>query len=367
MKTLKKSPLHSWHEKMGARLVDFHGWELPVSYDGLFKEHQSVRQNAGLFDVSHMGEIRISGPGALEGLQRIVSNDLSSLGESSILYTVACREDGGILDDFLVYKMGEEDYLLVVNASNVEKMYAWCRDRLPSLEVQDHSSQTAQIAVQGPASRGLLSALFPERTMELHALPYYHFMKMEFGEQALILSRTGYTGELGYEMYLPPEMAHGIADRLMDLGADSGLKPAGLGARDTLRFEASYCLYGNELGEETDPFEAGLFWLVKMDKGDFIGRDALRERKQDPSAKRLLGLSLPGRRIARQDFAVFCEDEEVGRVTSGSFAPTLDENLCLALVRRDCLKSDLSVEIRGERVSAIRRKLPFYQQAALRA
>lgn len=349
--------------------MDFAGWELPVHYSGLLDEHRAVRKAAGLFDVSHMGEITIEGPGALEAVQQLVTNDCAKLADGQVLYTVACREDGGVLDDLLVYRRGPERFLLVVNAANSDKLAAWVTAHAPRGLARDASADFAQIALQGPASREILAAcplLDPARSA-LAGLAFYHFVEFSLQGAPVILSRTGYTGELGYELYLPPAVAPPVAEALMTAGRPLGLQPAGLGARDTLRFEASYCLYGHELNEATDPFAAGLFWLVKLDKGDFIGRDALRARKDDPQARRLVGLALPGRKIARQGFAVFAGDEAVGAVTSGSFAPTLERSLAMAMVGRGAAKASLAVEVRGERLAAETVKLPFYLQPALRA
>lgn len=329
-----------------------------------------MRRAAGLFDVSHMGEITVEGPGALAAVQRLVTNDCAKLVDGQVLYTVACREDGGVLDDLLVYRRGPERFLLVVNAANSDKLAAWTTRQLGSLaSVRDASSDFAQLAVQGPASRELLLAcpLLAPAASALRTLPFYHFAELTLEGAPLILSRTGYTGELGFELYLPPALAPRVADALLAAGRPFGLQPAGLGARDTLRFEASYCLYGHELNEQSDPFEAGLFWLVKLDKGDFIGRDALRARKDDPAARRLVGLALPGRKIARQGFSVFAGEEPVGAVSSGSFAPTLERSLAMALVDRREAGAPLAIEVRGERLPAETLKLPFYNQAALRA
>jgi aminomethyltransferase len=351
-------------------MVDFHGWSLPVQYGGLLAEHAAVREAAGLFDVSHMGEIRIAGDGALAAVDHIVSNDCSQLVPGAILYTVACREDGGILDDLLVYRIAADAFLLVVNAANVEKMFAWIGERLGGrgLEIENHSEGTSQLALQGPRSLDILCAAppFAPHADSLRELGYYRFATIELEGTRIIVSRTGYTGERGYEIYLPNEAAAAIADSLMAAGEGSGLVPAGLGARDTLRFEASYCLYGNELDELTDPYEAGLFWLVKMKKADFIGREALLARKDDPQARRLVGFALPDRKIARQGFPVMAGELEVGTVTSGSFSPTLERGLGIALVRREFRKEPLSVEIRAERVEVESVKMPFYSQPALR-
>lgn len=367
---LKRTPLYDWHLEQGGKMVDFAGWSLPVQFSGLIDEHRCVRGAAGLFDVSHMGEILVEGPGALAGINRLVSNDCARLADGQVLYTVACKEDGGILDDLLVYRRSEERFMLVVNGANSDKMAAWTQRQLGGgLDVRDASPDYAQLALQGPLSRDILCEcpLFAGVAGRVRDLGFYTFFETDIEGDPAIVSRTGYTGEVGFEIYLPGRHAATVARALMAAGEARGLKPAGLGARDTLRFEASYSLYGNELDEETDPFEAGLAWLVKMDKGDFIGRDALARRKEDPRARRLLGFSLDGRKIARHGYPVVLGDETVGRVTSGTFAPSLERSLGLALVRRGLRKEPLAVEIRGQRVPLAVEKLPFYSQPALRA
>ena len=365
-----KTPLHQWHVDHGGKMVDFHGWHLPVQYGGLMVEHQAVRSAAGLFDVSHMGEIRIEGAAALAAVDRLVSNDCSQLAVGGILYTVACREDGGILDDLLVYRLAEDSLLLVVNASNADKIFEWTRRQLAAdgVAVFNHSAETAQLALQGPASLDILTDAEPFARFAdaIRGLAYYSFTTIEVDDSPAIVSRTGYTGERGYEIYLPNALAPAVADALLAAGEGRGLLPAGLGCRDTLRFEACYCLYGNELDEETDPFEAGLFWLVKMRKGDFIGREALLARREDPAARRLAGFAMPERKIARHGFPVFSGEKRVGRVTSGSHSPTLGRAFGIALVEREFLKEPLAVEIRGERVEVESVKMPFYSQPALR-
>lgn len=351
-------------------MVAFAGWSLPVHYSGLIDEHRCVRSAAGLFDVSHMGEILVEGPGALAGVNRLVSNDCARLADGQVLYTVACREDGGILDDLLVYRLREDRYMLVVNGANSDKMAAWTERQLGGeLAVRDASPDYAQLALQGPLSRDILCdcPLFAGEAERIRALPFYHFFETGIAGDPAVVSRTGYTGEVGFEIYLPGRHAPAVAEALMAAGGPRGLQPAGLGARDTLRFEASYSLYGNELDEETDPFEAGLAWLVKLDKGDFIGRDALARRREDPRARRLLGFALPGRKIARHGYPVVLAGETVGTVTSGTFAPWLERSLGLALVRRGLRKEPLAVAIRGEHVPLAVEKLPFYSQPALRA
>ena len=365
----KKTPIYESHVERGGRIVEFAGHLMPVSFEGIVKEHERVRAEVGLFDVSHMGEIEIRGEEAAAFTDSLVTNRVATLGEGQICYTVACNERGGVLDDLLVYKFSESRVLLVVNAVNVTKIYDHVKAAAPrSVEVSDTTAATGQIAVQGPESRRLLGSVgFVSPVADaIDNLAYYHFVSFERDGGEIILSRTGYTGELGFEIYLPSGQAHGLWNELLDAGAGLGAAPIGLGARDTLRFEPSFCLYGNELNEETSPLEAGLSWLVKLKKEGFVGRDALLEQKDRGPERRLVGLELEGRNIARHGYAVMREGKEVGAVTSGTFAPTLKKSLAMALVSSS-LPEDaegLSVDVRGRSVPASLVGLPFYRSRA---
>ena len=361
-----KTPIYDSHVERGGRMVEFAGFHMPVTFEGIVAEHETVRNKVGLFDVSHMGEISITGPGAVGFADRAVTNSVAGLDEGQICYTVCCNGKGRVLDDLLVYRFSDERVLLVVNAVNVEKIFNHLKSIVPSgLEVRDLTPGIGQIAVQGPASRDLLVSdpLFSRVAAGIRELPYYRFFTFEHEGYEILLSRTGYTGELGYEIYLPAKMARGVWDRLLDGGSALGAAPIGLGARDTLRFEPGYCLYGHELDEDTSPLEAGLSWVVKLKKGDFIGREALAAEKEKGPARRLVGLEVTGKGIPRQGFTVHQGGETVGRVTSGTFSPTLNKPLAMALVERSVPKEaeGITIDIRGRAAGAVQTPLPFYK------
>jgi len=362
----KKTPLYDAHIKHGGKIVEFAGYLMPVQFKGIIAEHTTVRERVGLFDVSHMGEIEITGPGAVEFTDYVVTNNVAKLEIGQICYTVACNEKGKALDDLLVYRFGDERILLVVNAVNTKKIYNHLREvKWDDVDVVDRTPEIGQIAVQGPLSRELLqkSPSFSGVAEKIKELKYYRFFTFEIDGSEVILSRTGYTGELGFEVYLPAVLTERVWEELLEVGSDLGVEPIGLGARDTLRFEASFCLYGHELNEETSPLEAGLSWLVKLKKGDFIGRDALLREKEEGPARRLVGFEIEGRQIARQGFPVKLNGEVVGAVTSGTFAPTLKKSLAMALVSSRKVTDDggYAIEVRGKDVEVKKVPLPFYR------
>lgn len=362
---LKKTPLYESHRSLGGKIVEFAGYLMPVTFEGIVAEHNRVRNQVGLFDVSHMGEIELRGPDAVGFADRLVTNNVRKLAPGQICYTVSCNEKGTVLDDLLVYRYSDDRILLVVNAVNTDKIFNHVESVAPGgVEVVNLTDRIGQIAVQGPRSIELLraSALSKDIPGDLEQLQYYHFVTFEREGCEVIFSRTGYTGERGYEIYGPAGQTLGIWNDLLDAGKSLGVAPIGLGARDTLRFEASYCLYGHELDEETSPLEAGLSWLVKLKKGEFIGRDALAGEKERGPARRLIGLEIEERGIARQGFPVLHGKEAVGAVTSGTFAPALKKSLAMALVSRSVPAGDenFGIEIRGNTVSAKRIPLPFY-------
>jgi len=357
-----KTPLYDSHVARGGRMVEFAGFLMPVTFEGIVAEHEAVRTKVGLFDVSHMGEIFITGPGAVDFADYTVTNSVAKLDEGQICYTVCCNEKGRVLDDLLVYRFSDERILFVVNAVNVTKIFEHLKSIVPeNLKVRDLASGIGQIAVQGPAARDLLASdpFFSRVAAGIRELEYYRFFTFEHEGAEILLSRTGYTGELGYEIYLPAKMAMGVWDGLLDGGA----APIGLGARDTLRFEPGYCLYGHELGEDTSPLEAGLSWVVKLKKGDFVGCEALAAEKENKPARKLIGLEVTGKGIPRQGFAVHHNGETVGTVTSGTFSPTLKKALAIALVKRSVPKEaeGITIDIRGRAASAVRTPLPFYK------
>ena len=361
----RSTPLEAQHRQCGARMVEFAGWSMPIQYDGLIKEHERVRRAAGLFDVSHMGELFFSGPGALTTLDRLATNDVAALVDGQVLYTPLCNPRGGVRDDVLVYRMDGNRFMMVVNAANMAKILAWSREHLqPQTELQDRSDEVALLALQGPRSPDILrrSRLLGDLGERAATLPYYRFLAG--AGEVLAVSRTGYTGEKGYEIYVQASRAPALWEDLLAQGGELGLGPAGLGARDTLRFEVAYCLYGHELEEDISPLEAGLGWTVKLKKPNFIGREALVRQKEQGVPRRLLGLELADRVIARAGFAVRGQGREVGKVTSGTFAPSLGRSLALALVQSDAAEAPLAVVVRGREVGARRVALPFHAPSA---
>jgi len=357
----RQTPLHACHRALGARLVDFAGWEMPVQYDGVLAEHERVRTTAGLFDVSHMGELFLSGPGALATLDNLATNDVGKLVDGQALYTALCNEQGGVRDDALVYRLDATRFMLVVNAANTDKIVDWTRAHLePGTELSDRSAEIALLAIQGPRSMDIAAACdLDGLENRVRDLAYYHFATSQRSHRTWIVSRTGYTGELGLEVYCDAADAVRLWEQLLERGKQHGLGPAGLAARDTLRFEAAYCLYGHELAEDVSPLEAGISWTVKLRKPRFIGKDALVAQKQAGPRRRLVGLEVQERAIPRQGCSVWSADTEVGRVTSGTFAPTLKRSLALALVSSQAAEP-FAIDIRGRRVAAQRVDIPFY-------
>lgn len=367
MTKLARTPLYEAHVAAGARMVPFAGFEMPVSYTGLIEEHTAVRERVGLFDVSHMGEFIVSGPDTWSYLDRVVTNDCSKLPPDGVLYTVMCRDNGTVVDDLLVSRMDDDRALVVVNASNIDKDFAHMKAQLRGrVELENASEAWALIAVQGPRAHDTVKAtpMLAAIRAGIDSIPYYRWRDLSVDGERLIVSRTGYTGERGFEIFVPPARARELWDQLMAAGAPFGVAPAGLGARDTLRFEASLCLYGHELDDETTPLEAGLNWLVKLNKPDFTGRDVLVAEKARGSRRKLLGFELEGRNIARQGYAVMRGEAMVGKVTSGTYAPTLKKSLCMAYVDADSVDADLAIQVRTTAVPARRVPIPFYPSRA---
>lgn len=343
-------------------MVEFAGWSMPVQYGGVLDEHRAVRQRAGLFDVSHMGEIRVAGPGAEVFLQRLTPNNVERLSPGRAHYSGLLNERGGYLDDLLVYRLGDEEFLIVVNAANVESDFDWIRGHASDgVTVENVSADYALLALQGPRALDILARL---TDTELEEVRYYRFARGRVADRDAILSRTGYTGEDGFELYVAPDDAPAIWRRLLEAGEPEGLVPAGLGARDTLRLEAGMALYGHELDAETTPWEAGLDWVVKLDTGDFIGRRALLEQQETGVARRLLGFEVERRGIAREGHSVLVDGEPAGRVTSGTFSPTFEKALGMAYVPADIAEPgrQVEIEVRGRRLPARLVALPFYRR-----
>ncbi len=359
---LKRTPLYECHRESGARLVEFAGWEMPVQYAGVIDEHRAVREAAGLFDVSHMGEIRVTGSGAEAFVQRLTPNDVTKLAPGRAHYSGLLTERGTYVDDLLVYRLGDEELLLVVNASNAEKDFDWIASRADaSVQVEDVSGDYALLALQGPKAISILQRL---TATELAPIRYYRFASGQVDGRPAILSRTGYTGEDGFELYVAPGDAAHLWRTLLATGAADGLVPAGLGARDTLRLEAGMALYGHEIDDATTPWEAGLDWVVKLDAGEFVGRQALVEQKERGIARRLVGFEVEGRGIARQGHEVVAGGEAVGAVTSGTFSPTFGKALGMAYVPVGMAAegTPLELSVRGKALPAKVVGLPFYRR-----
>lgn len=366
MENLKKTPLFSMHEKYGGKIIDFGGWALPVQFAGIIEEHRAVRQRAGVFDVSHMGEIDVRGPQALDLVQKLITNDASKLDIDQVLYTPMCYPEGGIVDDLLVYRLAGDHFFLVVNASNTAKDFDWIQKvaaDFSGARVENLSDSTAQLALQGPLAEGILQKL---TDIDLSTIAYYHCRQgVSVAGCRCLVSRTGYTGEDGFEIYCRPEDAMTLWEAILDAGSDEGAVPAGLGARDTLRFEARLPLYGHEINQDITPLEAGLGIFVKLDKPDFIGKEALVRQKEEGLRRKLVGFEMVERGIPRQGYPIARDGAEVGFVTTGSFSPTLEKNIGLGFVPAELSKvgTELEVMIRGKGVKAQVVRTPFYQRA----
>lgn len=360
---LERTPLHDVHRALGARMVPFAGYEMPVQYEGVVKEHEAVRQRAGIFDVSHMGELRLRGPRALEVVSSLVTNAVASLEVGRAKYTVAVNEAGTILDDLIVYRVGEEDVLVVCNASNRAKMAPhFARGAEGRADFTDESDQTALLALQGPAAAAIArDAGAPEAMLSLAP---FSLAEVELAGAPIIAARTGYTGEDGFEIFCSNDDAPRLFQLLLEVGAPHGIAPAGLGARDTLRLEAALSLYGNDIDETTNPYEAGLGWVVKLDH-DFLGRAALERVKAEGPTRKLVGLEMVGRGIARHGYPIIASGARVGEVTSGSPGPTVGKNVALGYVPTELASpgTALGVEIRGKIVDAVVVKTPFYKRS----
>jgi len=360
---LRKTPLHGLHREADARLVDFAGWEMPVQYTGVIEEHLAVRTRAGLFDVSHMGEVEIDGPGALDAVQRLTCNDASRLSVGQAQYSALTAPNGAAVDDILVYRTAESRFLLCVNAANDEKDFRWISENLaPRAQARHVSDEYAQMALQGPASVEIMAEVTAAR---VEGLAPFEFLEGEVAGSRAMISRTGYTGEDGFEIYCSPGSAPGIWRALMEKGKPRGLMPAGLGARDTLRLEACLALYGNDLDETTTLLEAGLGFIVKLDKGDFIGREPLLGQKRDGIKRKLSGFVMQERGVARHGYPVQIDARPVGSVSSGSYAPFLRKNLGLVYLPIGHARPGAAVDviIRAKPVRAEVVRTPFYRRS----
>ncbi len=361
---LKETPLTAWHTAHGAKMVEFAGYQMPVQYEGILAEHAVVREKVGLFDITHMGEIFITGAGARSWISGLITNSLKNCDPGKVVYNAMCRQDGGVLDDMLVYCLAEERWLVVCNAANHAKIVAWLEKNLPDegVVIDDQTESIAMIAVQGPRAKDLVQRLdnLLDRLDDVDALDFYTFFTHRGPGGQWLISRTGYTGEHGYELYLPNADAVACWEELLAKGEDYGVAPIGLAARDTLRFEVCYCLYGHELGEDISPLEAGINWAVKMKKkGGFIGRDALLAQRENGVPRQIICLELDGKGIARQDARVLVGGRDVGYVTSGTFSPTLRKALAMALVEKVLPEGELAVDVRGRHIPCHTVAFPF--------
>jgi aminomethyltransferase len=360
---LKRTPLYESHTATGGKMVAFAGWEMPVQYSGPIPEHMAVRQSAGLFDVSHMGEIEIIGPDALACLQHLTTNDASKLADNQAQYSILANDQGGVIDDLLVYRINAEFFLMVVNAANTDKDFAWIKQHAAPYDVQaiDVSDAWALMALQGPLSERILQELTDHM---LDRIPYYWSQKVKVDGVDCRVSRTGYTGEDGFEIFCDPKDARHLWNRLLLTGHDKGLLPCGLAARNTTRLEAAFRLWGNDMDETTTPLEAGLGWVVKLAKGDFTGRDALDRQKREGLRRKIVGFEMEDRAPARDGYGVIIEGAEVSKVSSGSPAPYLRKNIGLAYlpIEHTATGTRFHINIRGREVEARVVETPFYKR-----
>lgn len=365
MSELKQTPLYPIYKNWGAKTIDFGGWELPVQFSGIKKEHEAVRTKAGLFDVSHMGEILVSGPDSEEYLQKMLSNDLSKLRINKAQYTILCNEQGGTIDDLLVYKLTDTSFLLVVNAANTDKDFEWLKNHQSGeVTVENISSSYAQLALQGPLAQRILQKLV--KNEDLDNIKFFSFKQdVQIGDVQALVSRSGYTGEDGFEIYSKQEDAIYIWENILTVGESEGVVPCGLGARDTLRFEAGLPLYGQELSENISPIEAGLQFAVKVNKEqEFIGKSALQEQITNGPKRKVVGIEMIERGIPRTGYKVLKDGQEIGYVTTGTQSPTLQKSIGMALIDSNFAEvgTELEVEIRNKSVKGKIVPTPFYER-----
>jgi aminomethyltransferase len=364
LENLKRTPLYDIYKEYGGKIVDFAGWEMPIQFEGITLEHEAVRNNAGLFDVSHMGEVEVKGTGAFEFVQNLVTNDVQVLENNQILYTFMCYTNGGVVDDLLVYKFSSEHYYLVINAGNIEKDFQWMLDNkgLYNVELTNTSAEVAELAIQGPKAQMILQKL---TNMDLDEIKFFYFKEdvIVDGVKCLV-SRTGYTGEDGFEIYASIGEIEQLWRKLLIVGAEDGLKPAALGCRDTLRFEASLPLYGNELSQDISPLEAGFGYFVKLAKNNFIGKEALVKQKEEGLKRKLVGFEMKDRGIPRHGYEVNVQGEKIGDVTTGYLSPTLKKNIGFALIDAKYAEigTEIEIVIRNKAVKAEVVSKKFYKK-----
>ncbi len=357
---LKRTPLYAVHLKAGARMVSFGGWEMPVQYAGIVEEHRAVRGAVGLFDVSHMGEFELAGAGALAVLQRLTTNDAGALAPGQVQYSLLCYPEGGIVDDLTLYRLDADRFMLTVNAANIDTDWAWVTEHgLADARWKNVSAETALLAVQGPRAEALVGRL---AEMDVTAIGYYRFARGTVAGVSAVISRTGYTGEDGFELYVLGREAERLWYALMDEGKADGIAPVGLGARDTLRLEMTYALYGNDIDETTNPIEAGLGWVVKLGKGEFIGRLVIEKVKAEGPRRKLVGFEMVDRAVARHGYRILKDGAEIGLVTSGSYGPQVDRYIGMGYVPTACSRvgDEFEVEVRGKGQRAKIVQTPFY-------
>ena len=363
MSELKRTPLFDCYAKYGGKTIDFGGWELPVQFSSIKEEHDAVRNRAGLFDVSHMGEIFVEGPGAKAYLQKLLSNDISKIAIGSAQYNAMCYENGGVVDDLLTYHLDDNRYLLCVNAANIEKDFEWMlSQKFGDVTITNKSNDYAQIALQGPLAEEVLQTLTSENLVNIK---YFKFKDdVEVLGHSVLVSRSGYTGEDGFEIYGTPEAIIDLWDKILEAGKEKGVLPAGLGARDTLRFESCLPLYGQELSAQITPLEAGIGFAVKLNT-DFIGRDALAAQKEAGLKRKLVGIEMIGKGIPRHGYKVWKDGQQIGEVTTGTQSPMTKRNIGLALMDASLatIGTEVEIEIRGKFIPAVVVETPFYKRA----
>ena len=357
-----KTALYQTHVDTGAKMVEFAGFVMPVQYHGIINEHHAVRNSVGIFDVSHMGEFELRGKGALDFLQRMVTNDVSLLQAGQAQYTAMCYPDGGIIDDLIIYCFPAH-YMIVVNAANIEKDFQWLQEQQghSDVELVDVSSKTGLLAIQGRYAQRIIQKLVDT---DLNKIEYYRFVETDICGTRAVISRTGYTGDDGFEVYIPEKYSVNLWNRLLEAGREFDIEPIGLGARDTLRLEVGFCLYGNDINQNTNPIEAGLGWVTKPEKKDFIGKEAILKMKKDSPARKLVGFEIAGRQIARDGYAILKDEKPIGQVTSGSFSPTLKKSIGMGYVSTEnsAVGTDITIDIRGRAIAARVVKKPFYKR-----
>lgn len=359
---MKLTALNEIHRDSGGKMVDFAGWEMPVQYKGVRKEHKAVRNKAGIFDVSHMGEIEITGEDAFNFCQWVLTNDVGKMKEGKAQYTIICNDEGGVVDDVIIYKFGEEHYFICANASNTDKDFEWLLKKSSnfSVDIKNRSDKYSQFAVQGPNAIDILNRVFDH---DLNSIPKFSFKKLNHDGYEVIAARTGYTGEDGFELFLPWGKAPGLWKSIVDTGKESGLELCGLGARDTLRIEVGLSLYGHEIDADISPIEAGLERYVKFEKGDFIAREILKKHYDEGCGRKIVAFEMEERGIPRHGYKIFKDDKHIGKVTSGTFSPSLEKPIGIGLIdSKDSSLKNLDVEIRGQKRKAAVTSFPFYKK-----